>query len=29
LVLASHKYEESDYLRDYESFFKFKNGPWN
>lgn len=26
LVLASHKFEENDYLRDYESFFKFKNG---
>jgi len=25
LVLASHTYEESDYLRDYEYFFKFKN----
>lgn len=25
LVLASHTYEESDYLRDYESFYRFKN----
>lgn len=25
LVLASHKFEENDYIRDYESFFKFKN----
>lgn len=25
LVLASHRYEEEDYLRDYDSFVKFKN----
>ncbi len=25
LVLASHKYDENDYIRDYESFRKFKN----
>jgi hypothetical protein len=25
LVLASHKYEESDYLRDYNEFLKLKN----
>lgn len=25
LVLASQKYEEDDYLRDYDSFKKFKN----
>lgn len=25
MVLASHKYDESDYLRDYHSFIKFKN----
>lgn len=25
MVLASHKYDESDYLRDYNSFIKFKN----
>lgn len=24
LVLASHKYDENDYFREYESFFKFK-----
>lgn len=24
MVLASHKYDENDYLRDYESFKKFK-----
>jgi hypothetical protein len=27
MVLASHKYDESDYLRDYNSFIKFKNEP--
>jgi dTDP-4-dehydrorhamnose 3,5-epimerase-like enzyme len=26
LVLASHKYDESDYIRDKEGFIKFKNG---
>lgn len=25
LVLASEKYEESDYIRDYEEFIKYKN----
>tara|TARA_B110000971_G_C19867912_1_gene434758 strand:+ start:361 stop:780 length:420 start_codon:yes stop_codon:yes gene_type:complete len=25
LVLASHKYEESDYVRDYNEFLKLKN----
>lgn len=25
LVLASHKYEEDDYLRNYDSFMNFKN----
>ena len=25
LVLASHKYDESDYIRDYENFLKLKN----
>lgn len=25
LVLASHKYEEEDYLREYDSFINFKN----
>lgn len=25
LILASHKYEESDYLRNYEGFSTFKN----
>jgi hypothetical protein len=25
MVLASHKYDEKDYLRDYNNFFKFKN----
>lgn len=25
LVLASEKYEESDYIRDYEKFIKYKN----
>ena len=24
LVLASHKYDEADYIRDYESFLKYK-----
>ena len=24
LVLASHKYEEADYIRDYEEFIKYK-----
>ena len=24
LVLASHKYDENDYIRDYEEFLKFK-----
>lgn len=27
LVLASHKYLEQDYLRDYESYIKLKNSP--
>lgn len=26
LVLASHKYDANDYLREYEDFIKFKNG---
>ena len=26
LVLASHAYNESDYLRNYEDFLKFRNG---
>jgi dTDP-4-dehydrorhamnose 3,5-epimerase-like enzyme len=26
LVLASHKYDEKDYIRDKEGFIKFKNG---
>lgn len=26
LVLASHKYDEEDYLRDYDLFRKFKDG---
>ncbi len=25
LVLASHKYEENDYIRDYEVFLKYRN----
>lgn len=25
LVLASHEYDEKDYIRDYEEFIKFKN----
>jgi hypothetical protein len=25
LVLASHKYDEKDYIRDYENFLKYKN----
>ena len=25
LVLASHKYDEADYIRDYNEFVKFKN----
>jgi hypothetical protein len=25
MVLASHKYDEKDYLRDYENFARFKN----
>lgn len=25
MVLASHKYDETDYLRDYDNFSKFKN----
>lgn len=25
LVLASHKYDEDDYIRDYDEFVKFKN----
>lgn len=26
LVLASHKYDEADYIRDYEAFKEFKRG---
>ena len=26
MVLASHKYDESDYIRDYKEFKKYKNG---
>lgn len=26
LVLASHNYEENDYIRNYEDFLNFKNG---
>lgn len=26
LVLASHKYDENDYIRNYEEFLKFRNG---
>lgn len=26
LVLASHQYNENDYIRDYEEFLKLKNG---
>jgi mannose-6-phosphate isomerase-like protein (cupin superfamily) len=26
LVLASHEYDEADYIRDYEEFLKFRNG---
>lgn len=26
LVLTSHKYNEDDYIRDYENFLKLKNG---
>jgi len=26
LVLASHKYNESDYIRDYDNFIEYKNG---
>ena len=26
LVLASHKYDEKDYIRDYSNFLKYKNG---
>lgn len=26
LVLASHKYDESDYIRNYEEYIKYKNG---
>lgn len=26
LVLASHVYDESDYIRDYNDFLKFRNG---
>jgi hypothetical protein len=25
LVLASHKYDETDYIRDYQEFLKYKN----
>jgi hypothetical protein len=25
LVLASHKYDEADYIRDYEDFMRYKN----
>lgn len=25
LVLASHKYDENDYIRDYEDYLKYKN----
>jgi hypothetical protein len=24
IVMASHKYNESDYMRDYDTFIKFK-----
>ena len=26
LVLASHEYDEADYIRDYKEFLKFRNG---
>jgi len=29
LVLASHKYDETDYIRDYDGFLKYKDKKWS